>query len=444
MRRSYPVHKLPNLLKSRHGIYYLRTYHNGRERKRSLRTKDWHTARLLCLKFQLLAAMDQKKFDLILPGGVEVRNINSDEDAERVQRLLASGNLDAYLALGQSEAMRDVLARADKGSHPPSGSQPRAARTKSFSDVVALYLTEKKLDNVPKTLEEKRSTYEDFRVLFGDVDMTAIGSDAAISFKNRQISNGLSALRINKRISFLRDLFSYAITHKLYFAANPFSELAVSSKAKLKASVQSYEAFTDDELKVIFESADYRTFMNKPDYRWLPFLALFTGARIESLASLQVSQICRDGDVWFLDIRKDKTSSGKRKVPLHHQVVESDFLTYVQRVRDAGETQLFPHLKPGKNGYSKNCSRRFGDYLDRLGIKDERKVFHSFRSTFINRMTWIGVHPGLLMGIVGHYEQAKVDLTSPHFANYQAGEKPLQVMKTAIDQLNYGLKFSAH
>jgi len=441
------VHKLPNLLKSRHGVYYLRTYHNGKERKRSLGTKDWRTARLLCLRFNLLAeTMDYKKFDLILPGGIELRNINSDDDAERVQRLLRSGDLNAYLAnVGE---LRDKALDMLSSSPPPAPvtapARAPVARTKPFNEVAELYLAEKKLDNKAKTLDEKRSTYDGFQGLFGNPDINELGSEAAISFKNRLISDGLTALRINKKLSFLRDLFAYAITHKLYFGANPFTDLAVSSKAKLKAEVQSYEEFTDDELKLIFEGAQYKTFMNKPDYHWLPFLALFTGARIESLASLQVAQVCKDGDIWFLDIKKDKTASGKRKVPLHKRIVESGFLKYVQQVKDEGQTQLFPHLKPGKNGYSKNCSRRFGQYLDKLGIKDERKVFHSFRSTFINRMTYTGVHPGVLMGIVGHYEQGKVDFSTPHFENYQHAEKPLQVMKAAIDRLDYNLKFSAH
>ena len=133
--------------------------------------------------------------------------------------------------------------------------------------------------------------------LFGNPDMNALGSEQAISFKSRMITNGLNALRINKKLSFMKDFFSDAITHKLYFEANPFANLAISKKAKLKASVQSYEEFTDDELKLIFENPDYAKYMCDPDYLWLPFLALFTGARIESLASLIVKQIIKDGDL---------------------------------------------------------------------------------------------------------------------------------------------------
>jgi hypothetical protein len=72
-------------------------------------------------------------------------------------------------------------------------------------------------------------------------------------------------------------------------------------------------------------------------------------------------------------------------------------------------------------------------------MKSDRKVFHSFRSTFINRMTYSNIHPAILMGIVGHYEQSKIDFSGAHFTNYQK-KKPVEVLKSSIDRLSYELK----
>ncbi|RFC01428.1 integrase, partial [Klebsiella michiganensis] len=173
-------------------------------------------------------------------------------------------------------------------------------------------------------------------------------------------------------------------------------------------------------------------FMNKPDYHWLPLLALYTGARVEELASLSLNQIKKDGGIHYFEIEKAKNLNSIRKIPLHRQIETSGFLAYVDSVRAQGATMLFPHLTAGKNGYSKNMSRRFGAYLDSLKISDSRKVFHSFRHTFITRMTELNVHPVLVMSMVGHYAQAKVDLSAPHVVNYQH-EKPLSVLKQTID-----------
>ncbi|VVE89831.1 hypothetical protein [Pandoraea bronchicola] len=78
----------------------------------------------------------------------------------------------------------------------------------------------------------------------------------------------------------------------------------------------------------------------------------------------------------------------------------------------------FSHRKPGKNGYSKNISCRHGDSLNLLKVSDKHKVFHSLRHTFITRLTQMNVHPVMLMALVGLYEQAKVDFSSPHVVNY--------------------------
>lgn len=443
------MHRIPNLLKSRHGVFYLRLWRDGKERRISLGTKDWSKAKLMACQFHLAGGhvVDIKKLDIVFPSGAQFREVNTDDDLRRIKELVADGKMAEALGITQKsiqDAVRQLGMSPDAFSSPTAHLPPTVkARTKPFAEVVELYLTEKKLNNVQKTLDEKRSTYDEFARLFGAPDMGSLGDEQAIAFKTRMVAEGLKALRINKKLSFMKDLFGYAIAHKMYFAANPFTDLPVSKKGKVKAEIESYEQFTDDELKLIFENEDYAVFMNKPDYHWLPFLALYTGARIESLASLTVRQIVKDGDIWFFDITRDKNANSIRKIPLHERILESAFLKYVDAVRDAGHTQLFPHIKPGKNGYSRNCSRRFGEYLDKLGIKDGRKVFHSFRVTFINCMTDINTHPALLMGLVGHYEQSKVDLSSTHMQTYQK-VKRLEVLKCAMDRLEYDLQFAAH
>jgi integrase len=155
-----------------------------------------------------------------------------------------------------------------------------------------------------------------------------------------------------------------------------------------------------------------------------------------SLASLRIEQIKLDGAVWYFDVQEGKNLNSIRRIPIHKKILDSGFWKYYEKIKFSKDVQLFPHLKPGANGYSKNCSRRFGEFLDLAGITDKRKVFHSFRATFINSMTNIGTHPAVLMGIVGHYEQSKLDFSSPHFQTYQQ-IKPLEVLNAAIQKLDY-------
>lgn len=435
------IHKLPNVVKIRHGVWYFRIYEGGQERRFSLGTKDWQLAKLLAMRVHLeRSSVAIRKFDVVLPGGFEVRNLNTAEDVERFTQLAADRHFQELVRLSASKPVHSNGAGLSQKSPLLSNeSQASPAKTKPFSDCVTLYLAEKKHDNSAKTLLEKQSTLEEFQRFFGDLDLNLVTAEQAISYKNRQISDGLSALRINKRVGFLRDFFTYAINNRLYFQDNPFQNLGISRKSKLAQKVKSYEAFSDDDLKAIFENPEFLTFMNKPDYYWLPLLALHSGARIEELASLKLTQIRQENGVWFFKIEKAKNKNSVRQIPIHPQILALGFDKYTESVKDKGG-QLFPHLKDSINGFSKNCSRRFGLYLEKIGIKDGRKVFHSFRSTFINRMTYLNTHPAILMAVVGHFEQGNLDLSSPHFSVYQKN-KPLAVLNEAVQKLSFDLKF---
>jgi len=110
-----------------------------------------------------------------------------------------------------------------------------------------------------------------------------------------------------------------------------------------------------------------------------------------------------------------------------------------QRRQDDPGGQLFPLLLPSKNGHAKNVSRRFNEsYLPALRINDPRHRLYSFRATFITRMSELNVNPAMLMAIVGHYEQTAVDLSSPHFKNYQ-GAKRIAALRDTIDLFDLAL-----
>lgn len=79
------MHKLLHLYRNRLGVYYLRLTRQGREVKRSLRTKDFRQARTLALAFNLELAMGRpkatdfnldadafKRLDVVFPDGTQV------------------------------------------------------------------------------------------------------------------------------------------------------------------------------------------------------------------------------------------------------------------------------------------------------------------------------------------------------------------------------------
>ncbi|KGU80399.1 site-specific integrase [Burkholderia pseudomallei] len=432
---------LPNLTQSRHGTFYLRLQRNGVDCRVSLRTKNFPEARQLALLYNLYLMKNPKisqidlealkaearKLDIRLPNGVEINNIHTPEEIELVRQLVQ--NFDPIVNVG----------RLDRFNAEP---KPIAAKpmTKKYMEVAELYLAEVSLKNVEKTIYDKRREYEKFVEIFGDLPIGEISAESAVSFKNRLISDGCSIRLINKKISYNKEMFEYAIRNRYLVDSNPFLNLSVGDKRTIEEETEHYEPFTLDELKAIFNGDFYRKFLKKSDYRYAPLISLYSGIRLEEICSLKLEQVRTEEGITFLDVKKAKNKHSIRRIPLHEHVLKSSFMEFVEQQRKKKCVQLFDHLKPGKNGYGKNLSRRFGQYLDKLEIKSPNKVFHSLRHNAINNLTQRNVNPGLVMGLVGHYYQSQVDLSGVHFSTYQH-DKILAAMKQTVDQIDYGMEF---
>jgi integrase len=432
---------LPNLTKSRHGVYYLRLQRNGVDCRVSLATKNFSEAKTVALFFNLhimnnpkirkidLEALreEARRFDIKLPNGMEINNIHTQEEVELVRQLIDDNH--PVLKIGMLDQF-------------PSTRQASVAKplTKSYLEVSELYLKEVSLKNTEKTIADKRSEYKKFVEIFGDLPLGDISSESAVSFKNRLISDGVSIRGINKKLSYNKELFEYAIRNRYLIGSNPFLNLYVGDKATIEQETQHYEPFTLEELKKIFDLSSYRKFFKKPDYIYGPLLSLYSGARLEEICSLPLENVKTVDGIVYLDVKKAKNKNSIRRIPLHKNILNSSFMEFVEHQRAKKSGMLFDHLRPGKNGYGKNLGRRFGEYLDTLNIISPTKVFHSLRHNAINNLTEKNVNPGLVMGLVGHYYQAKVDLSGVHFSTYQH-DKILAAMKQTVDQIDYGIEF---
>lgn len=381
-------------------------------------------------------------------GSIHITNVHSDEDEARALRMvqaLRAGDMHAAIALAAPSTgvpaahLQPIAAMADISA------ASRAAHTsEQFTKVQRLYLDEMEHHNSSKTRDDKAATYADFVSVVGELRIDDVSAEQAQKYKQTLLKRlgpdgkPISAIRTNTKISHLSELFEWAINNHYMHVANPFKTMRVSKKSEIKKKQENYESFSESDLKAIFHSPEYVPYLNESDYYWLPWMGLHTGARLEELASLDLANIKEEDGIHYFDIRKGKTANSIRRIPVHDNLIKAGFLDFVKKQRARGETLLFSHLVKGKNGYSKNMSRRFGQYLDKLGIKDPLKVFHSFRSTFIAKMSEKNVHPAMLMALVGHYDQAKVDLSSPHFQNYKGGQKLISVLKETMGVFDPG------
>jgi integrase len=250
---------------------------------------------------------------------------------------------------------------------------------------------------------------------FGDQDARAFV--AAAQARNERPVDVISAQTRKQQQRILNGFFAWAIEARQYKGDNPAAAQVKMSKAqrtKINAG-RGYLPFTSDALRQIFEPARFLAFANAPEDFFLPLLGLYTGARMNELAQARVKDIRRSGDRWFLDIQPDhtgddetetrvKTVSSIRSAPIHPDLIRLGLIAYALELGERGVVRLFPHLpRDAKGKHTRNPSRRFGDYLTALGIKDNRRyAFPSFRIALIQRLKGAGVAKDARMELVGH------------------------------------------
>ncbi len=440
-----PRHRsLPHLQRDRLGTYYFRLTIAGRTLRRSLRTKDQRVATMLASKLNyewsmtkrpgepsipdILAAFekDGRRFDVQLPNGMRIENIDSDEDAQRAKRFIED-----FADIG-------VIAPEHRPLRQPV---PPKRPHRSFLQATAPHLAEwgKGRDEHDKGVPDKKSTFAAFAEHAGDPDLADIDKATAVSFKLALLATETGSGRINAKIGHLSTFFEWAIANG-QAGFNPFAGIRIAKSGKVAQEAESYEPFTAEEIAAIFKPASYAAYAIKPHFHWLPFLLFYTGARPDELAKLRLDQVRSEQGIDYFALKRSKNSNSIRKVPFHRAIVESAFPAYVAARRKADPAgQLFPLLKPSKNGYAKNLSRRFNEtYLPSLRIDDPTHRLYSFRSGFITRMTENNVNVAMVMALVGHFEQTAVDLSSPHFKNYQ-GAKLIGALRDTINMFDLTL-----
>jgi integrase len=199
----------------------------------------------------------------------------------------------------------------------------------------------------------------------------------------------------------------------------PFQLLETVRVSKKLKSAKKRRAFTDDELRVVFNPATLgKSTQASPYMFWLPLIGVHTGMRINEIAQLLLADlVVLDGIQCFnvtdtpdpdeepeeaASAKSIKTEAGKRIVPVHSRLVELGLLAYADALKSAGHTRVFPDLVGGRDGPGQPASKQFGRYCDRIQLTDSELVFHSFRHGAVGRMRSAKVPKELRMVVVGH------------------------------------------
>jgi integrase len=182
-------------------------------------------------------------------------------------------------------------------------------------------------------------------------------------------------------------------------AKNPIEGLERHSDGNQTAGA---EAFEEDELRRIFEP-DAIMQAKRPTQFWGPLLALYTGARLNDLACLDMADFVMEKGIPCISIRfiprakpgtiehknvkrsakQTKNTVSRRHVPLHPDLWEIGLQDFIDDMKSIGATRLFPTLPADTKGKrERRLSHDGNEYLKKVGVHIPRiKVMHSFRDT---------------------------------------------------------------
>lgn len=203
-------------------------------------------------------------------------------------------------------------------------------------------------------------------------------------------------------------LFKWAEANS-YITKNVFAGLALKQgKSVDRARVP----FNRDQIELIQDTViQNKQGLIKKEYQyWGPLIGLYTGARLNEIAQLGLSDIRQEDDIWCFDINDQsegktlKTTSARRLIPIHSKLIKLGFIKHVKTLKADNKTRLLHELGYSVGtGYGRNLSRWFnGPFLKALGMAEQALVFHSFRHTMVTNLLQSGVAEPLAKSIVGH------------------------------------------
>lgn len=283
-----------------------------------------------------------------------------------------------------------------------------------------------------------------------------------LSFKDRIVKardegedDALDAGTINtKYLAPLRRIYEYHIKNglKAKLPTNPFDGIAAEKRRKPDLSTKRREFNTIEvtalfqlplfvgskalSQKGLYQAGDKRV----SDYRyWVPLIALFTGARLNEICALAVSDFHEEDGIPYIVIREGgegqslKSQAAFRRVPLHAQLIKLGLPKFVEYQSALGHIRLFEELELDADGYvSSDASKFLNRLVDRIeqpGVMDVGElVFYCTRHTVVGQLRSNDVREDVSMEIVGH------ELDSVH-SGY--GSVKLSALKEALDRIDY-------
>jgi integrase len=346
-------------------------------------------------------------FDPAFPGEAEFRASVAEYLATEYPEIKpGTKTFDTVIGFARGEAKveraRRVVPTARRTSQLVAGATGNRAEYR-FPTLIDEWALQQQV--VRKTRDEFESKAANLIEHLGHDNAGAVNDTDVIAWKEALLKSGMAHRTVENHLIAIKTLFNYAADNKK-ITENPAKKVKFRAKRREKRL-----GYDDAQAEAILLAARAETHPNEAHRRWVPWLAAFSGARLEEICGANVTDVYPFGGVWCLDIRLDnrgelgslKNKGSERKVPLHPDIIEEGFLKYVASLPKNGP--LFPNLTPdvyGKRGGS--GSKRLCRWI-RLNLKMSNRrqaPNHAWRHRFETQSRRAGIEEQYIDALAGH------------------------------------------
>lgn len=384
-------------------IFYYRRKVKRKLHRISLRTDDLKVAmtrkRLLdMLKGEELFKLKNGDYELIFEYDTveELKSILEATQATREQ---------------QEERIKEYNTAIDTLERKSRNIQPEYNISLKWSDLEIKFVEAKrKAGKVGKsTYKAYESTFNKLNEFFKRKKLDSLTIEDYEDFRDYlRKKYKLKNKTINNHMIYVNTFLEFGVNRQL-IKFNPVKALESLKEEKVEK-----ENYTDKDIQNILNYSyekNVKTFFK---------IAMYSGMRLHEIHNLTNEDIKKDSeDIYYFDIKKSKTSSGIRKVPIHEkildEVLETDFPLFKEKTTDAVQKIL-------------------NRQLNKVIEKNSTKTFHTFRATFIEKA--VNNFPEKIVAvqeIVGHSKSEKDKLTLDTYAKGFS----LKLKKEIVDSVDY-------
>jgi integrase len=267
--------------------------------------------------------------------------------------------------------------------------------------------------NKEATVRKDRDSLKLFVEIVGDKDISKVSQSDAVKFAktvplHRRKDGDVRA--VNTVNGFMNTVSKFSGWIAAYHSETEHKKLDFSRlhQANTKRPSDERQAFTDSEVMEILTHPEMAKFqLKEPVKYWLPYIAAYSGARLEEITQLSpVTDIYEIDGLWVFDINDKNGKSLKnnqsiRTIPIHSELIRLGLIDYVNNIKAEKAATLFPNEKIRDGRTGKNAGKRVNRFIQKaLGL--DNKSLHSFRHTFATKLKHGGEEEPLVAAIMGH------------------------------------------